>query len=229
MTIQNPEPNPPQGFWVHYADEEDVTSHLFCGEHHDASAVCPNCNKPLLLFLELDASDQRLGIPARSYVRVPLYYCWTCDLSQALFAYKLNPQGSIQILKFRSGSQQKDFPYPDYPHWFPGAQVCLIALSHEEQAAVGVLNSSACIEQILQIEEQTPELARPRHQVGGEPLLLQGWPDHICPSCGKQAPLLASIGNDCLDSRGLAGYDFVQVLFTFCRECDVVMASNACD
>ena len=32
-----------------------------------------------------------------------------------------------------------------------------------------------------------------------------------------------------LDATGLAGYDFVQVLYSFCRDCDVVIATNACD
>jgi hypothetical protein len=54
--------------------------HHFCGPNTTPGAWCPNCDKPLLKFMDLDASDPRLEIACDPSFRLPLLYCWTCNL-----------------------------------------------------------------------------------------------------------------------------------------------------
>ena len=124
---------------------------------------------------------------------------------------------------------EEDFPYADYPVWFPGAPARLVMLSSESQGLLEALNAGHLDEG--DIDQSHPDLCRPRHQLGGEPYLVQKDPAYsiACPECRLAIPFLAAFADDCVDPRGFVGEPYVQVLFHVCRACRVVGAIQQCD
>ncbi|MCB9886841.1 MAG: hypothetical protein H6838_15215 [Planctomycetes bacterium] len=178
--------------------------HLFCGAHKIAGAGCPNCDRPLMRMMSLDASDERLGLAALRLSRVPLLFCWQCNIAQDVTQYRLRSDGGIELLRFKRGTQGPDFPYSDYPVFFPEARFELRAVP---QAPAG----SA------------------RHQVGGRPFVLQGLRDIRCKVCRRKMRFLASIADNATGKRTFAGNSGVQTLFHLCLEDGVVASYHECD
>ena len=228
--LQSSNAVPLLGYLVEYSQAfgEQRYNHVFCGSHSTPGAFCPNCSKRLLRLLSVDLTDRRIQTPITVFSQLSLYYCWTCALSQGEFSYMLIEGGSVEIVQITSGNSVPGFPYPNYPEAFPVANATLRRLTIHERRAIAEMNSGT-FDEGLTAGKQFPHLVRPRHQVGGEPLLMQGWFDVVCPLCSNRIPLVASIGNDCLDPRGIIGYDYAQILYHFCRSCSVVVANNVCD
>jgi hypothetical protein len=221
---------PRQGYFVEYKSSDTIPSptHLFCGEHHVTGAWCPNCDKPLVRLLELSTEDQRLELSNWRHLAVPLFYCWTCNMAHSPLQYQLLRDGEIRLLLFAEGGAVGDHPYNDYPRFFPGALAQLVPVSGQDQDLIRGLNAQTVDK--WEILRSRPELTVPRHQVGGEPRLMlpeiyESEPRY-CELCGDRMPLLASIGNNCLDPRGIVGTDFVQMLFHVCPRCSVVGAEH---
>jgi thiol-disulfide isomerase/thioredoxin len=73
-------------------------------------------------------------------------------------------------------------------------------------------------------------LDAPRHQLGGEPYLIQPGAGALdCPKCRAELPLLAAVGDDTIDGRGFTGNDYVQVLYFLCTQCAILAAYQTCD
>lgn len=223
--------NPVQGYFVDYthAKATEEFDHFFCGPHNVGGAWCPNCQKPLLRFLALDTRDKRLALQNTPSRILSLLFCWTCNIAQAVFFYHAL-RDSVELLDYGQGGMEADFPYEKYPIFFPGAGAALTEISGEEQTLITRLNCRFDSgEKASAICGERRDLWSVRHQVGGEPFLIQGLLALICPDCATVMPLLASIANDCLDERSLAGDDGVQVLFHYCRKCCVVGVYQECD
>src|SRR5439155_1420402 len=122
-----------------------------------------------------------------------------------------------------------DFPYEDYPDFFPGARAVLTAITREGQKMLCRINRGEVNESKL--FRTSPHLLSPRHQIGGEPMLLQedAMDSVICIHCSEPMSFLACIADKCLDPRGLIGYDGAQVLYHLCRSCNIVAALNRAD
>lgn len=152
-----------------------------------------------------------------------LLFCWTCNVAQEPFFYRVFGNGEIEILQYGQGGVETDFPYEGYPLFFPGSEAILRSVTAEEQAILNRLNNRFEMEETTSaILEQRRDLWNVRHQIGGEPFLIQGLTILNCPDYGGEMPFFASVANDCLDAKGLAGYDGVQVLYHYCRPCCVV-------
>lgn len=213
---------PEQGFLVRYSavSLENVFQHRFCGSNTIEGADCPNCSLPLLLFLDLDVSDQRLK--AHGDESIPLLFCWRCNVSQEPFLYRYSRP--VSLLSYGRGGVETDFPYPEYPVSFPEGVATLESISDVDQRTIrGINTESIDAWDALQLH---PSLARVRHQIGGEPYLVQRdrSPRMKCRTCRQWMPFLASIADDCLDPRGFTGNDTVQVLYHLCKACRVVGA-----
>ena len=201
--------------------------HALCGSQHINGAVSPNSGLPLLLVASLDPADPRLGISRSKVDTLHLLYSWTCGISHGDFTYRESSQG-VEILAYAKGPAHSDFPYANYPVFFPRVEIELEALTAEEQMVIKKLNRQE--EDPISLEDQFPQLAVPRAQVGGEPRLMQ-WPLEacVCPVCGGSMPLLASIGNDNRSALGFTDNEFVQMVFFLCDTCTVVTAYNVTD
>jgi len=244
--------------------------HVFCGPNEISGAWCPNCNKPLLKLLDLDTSDPRLELGSGTPLRLPLLYCWTCNICEIAksayfagvgdmdidwfvspsyldltmlvrlpanekthglpFMYKLFESGSVELIQYGKGGCTGMFPYGgDYPLSFPGVRASLYKISDEVAEAIYAENRQD--ESMEYIFRDHNELSETRHQVGGEPLLIQKDIDltMVCPSCGKLMPRFASIGDDNLDPRGFVGDKWTQVIYHFCKQCQIVGCFNQAD
>lgn len=218
---------PTQGYWIRpNSAEGERFAHYLGGVNSLPGARCPNCNEPLILLVDFDATDARLELDAAQLRRLPLLYCWSCAIPESVFRYSLKGQGSaVNVLAFRSGEEVSD-PYAEFSRVFARRAVGLIPLSVEEQQVLRLLNRTRSKYELFR---QYPALDRPRHQVGGEPLLLQHVEPVACSTCGSAMPLFASIGNDSFGPKPFIGNDWVQVIFHVCRACREVAAYAATD
>jgi len=190
-------------------------------------AVSPNSGLPLLLVLTLDTMDPRLAIGRSPLDRVHLLYSWTCAISDGEFSYRESKQ-AVEIIEYTKGGVHSDFPYEGYPVAFAPFAAELQQVAMSDQIIIKKMNRRE--DDPIALEEQFPNLAVPRTQIGGEPRLLQ-WPlpPRLCPVCRDSMPMLAAVGNTNGTPRGLFGNDFVQLLFYYCIACAVVTAINLTD
>jgi hypothetical protein len=147
----------------------------------------------------------------------------------APFYYQILSDGSVSLLQYGHGVENEGPLYDGYPDFFPGAPARLLEITTEAQDAIKKINR-----QDPSIEDFTydfPAIEIPQHQVGGEPCLVQGDTDYrmLCLHCGQVMPLLGSIGNDCLDERGIMGDPYVQIIYHYCVDCGIVGAFNQAD
>lgn len=161
---------------------------------------------------------------------LPLLFCWTCNVAQGRFFYRVSGGGAVELLEYSRDGVETDFPYHDYPVFFPGAVAALVAVTPDEQAILQRLNQRfETGESSKAILGQRRDLWAVHHQVGGEPYLTQYLLDLECPACRAGMPLLVSVAHDCLDERGTVGDESVQVLYHLCRHCSVVGVYQATD
>ena len=225
--------DPRGGYWFNFSPREDEIQHEFCGEHNIAGATCPNCKKPLLRLLSLNAEDPVLNLDRSKTPVVHLFYCWTCALPYGKFNYKINPDGSVELLNVLDSYEWAfgaDGPYDGYTGSFPLLKVSLKLQSGFEQeklAARFAANSGG---------GSYDEFWEPRHQVGGYPFIAN--PEKLnCPICSKEMPTLAAICDSAVDNNPwrddfantFAGNGGGQMVFQFCRECFVVSSYQSND
>jgi hypothetical protein len=178
--------------------------HVFCGAHDIAGAGCPNCDRPLMQMMSLDASDERLELTELGVARVPLLFCWKCNIAQGITQYRLRRDGGIELLVFLRGTQGPNFPYSDYPHSFPEARFELIPVPAEPATD-------------------------PRHQVGGMPFVSQMLHDTRCTICWRSMRFLACIADDATRGWSFAGNYWVQTIFHVCLEDGVIASYHECE
>lgn len=223
---------PAQGYFVDYspkASNNPGYDHVFCGTHQIEGANCPNCKKPLLRLLSLDLSDPCLHLTPAPFTELPLFFCWTCNLAQSPFYYRINSGGAIKLLRYKKGGAADDFPYENYPVHFPERPAKLVEIAVESQQILKGLNRNTLDE--WEIKQVRPELCVPRHQVGGEPYLVQRNIDTEveCAICSQGMPFLASIADQAPEQMSFTGNDYVQVLAHYCKRCRVMGLYQQCD
>jgi hypothetical protein len=223
---------PFQGYRVRLVSKlsENEPRHRFCGVQSFIGAECPNCNRALHAFITLDTTDSRLGLPSNIFgPSLPLLWCWACPVAQAAFIYSVKG-GVVTLLRCRKGSRTSDFPYENYPDFFPLSDVRLLPISSRTAQLIKAVNEGADTYPWRYRRASTP-----CHQVGGIPYILQGTDyqdgdkDLLCPTCHQRMSLLATIGDRCLDPRGICGNTYVQVLFHLCSHHGTIAAIQQCD
>lgn len=220
----------PQGYFIRFGKKHGETNfkHYFCGRHNIKSATCPNCQKPLLRFVKFDLSDERLHLQNSSLGELSLFFCWTCQLSQGNFFYRCLDKGEIEILEYEKGDGWDDFPYENYPDWFPGSSVELVELSPLEQEILIGLNAERL--SAWTTEQLKPELDEPSHQLGGEPYLVQKELRPLdCPQCRKAMLFFATVCDKALRNLSFVKNDYVQVIFYICSKCQIIGAIHEVD
>lgn len=217
------------GYIVRVAErgDKDGWQHRLFGMHSIAGAVSPNSGRPLLRLLQLDMADPKLELNRGPGEVLPLLFSWSCEMSQSPVIYRVKSSAAVELMVYRRGKAYDDFPYAEYPSHFPERTAALVPIPAREQDAIRDLNSGRLAPADLPAHQR--DLVVPRHQVGGEPFLVQPWESLDCPSCTRPMPFLASIGDDSGTPEGLTGNPFVQTCFSYCRPCRVVGARQQCD
>jgi hypothetical protein len=222
---------PEQGYFVDYSrkNRESEYAHIFCGTHSLEGAGCPNCHKPLLRLFSFDVRDPSLQLAPAPFTALPVLFCWTCNVAQSVFYYRINDDRGIRLLKYMEGGVSTDFPYEKYPEHFPKRPVRLIEIPRESQQIIKGLNRNTLDE--WKTKQTKPELCAPRHQVGGEPYLVQKNSDAIveCLVCSAPMPFLACIADDAPNQLSFTGNEYVQVLAQYCKRCRVIGVYQQCD
>ncbi len=202
--------------------------HVFCGSHATPGARCPNCDKPLLRLAQLDPGDARLGRLHTQAPSLSLYFCWTCNIAQKPFSYRLEQDGRVRLLSYGRGGVTRHFPYDDYPLSFPERGLTLDPLPPEVQDQLRYVNAGEHLDDLLGCESH-PALCGPHHQLGGVPFLEQRVSKlPACPGCRAPMPFLASIADDNADYRGFTDNPYVQILYFLCGPCATVTCWQQC-
>jgi hypothetical protein len=208
-----------------FASDRDQPLHVFCGAPAARDAECPNCERPLLRYAELESSDPRLGLEALG--RLPLLFCWRCELSQEPLHYRVLSSGAVELTRWARGEVQADFPYPDYPDAFPAGELVLEALDPADEEVLRALRSGEFC--ATELWRDHPHLVDPQHHCAASPLYLSEPPRLHCTSCAGPMRFLVAFGDACLDPRGFVGEPGVQVLFFLCSSCREVGVCQVCD
>lgn len=221
---------PEWGYRLNFSPADGDIVHYFCGVNEIRGGICPNCDKPLLRLLSLDARDARLEFDSSRHPFVHLLYCWTCGIPFGRFTYRVTSAGGIELLQIPP-KYQYEFgpggPYDGFTGVFEHRLVSLQPLSPEQQDS-----------QIARFfsDSDTDDEVGLGHQIGGYPKIYDP-SKTTCPICSTEMPLLANICNDATGNNpdGVKGTDTftdnagVQMVFSFCRNCSVVSAYHSSD
>jgi len=210
------------GFFVELTEDESA-SHELCGENHLNGAGCPNCRKPLLKIFSLDCKDLPVGYAGTLH----FLFCWTCNIAQKDFLYKHISDNEIELLEFGQGGIVEDFPYEDYPIAFEGKKAELQEISKEDQDIIHQVNTEQVEE--YEINQAHPELIIPRHQIGGEPYLLNEYRGQKCPQCSQDMKFIASFGDSTGGPDGFTNNEYVQTVYQLCESCNTLGAYQMTD
>ncbi|MEI7577774.1 MAG: hypothetical protein WCK51_12850 [Armatimonadota bacterium] len=203
--------------------------HVIGGKPSTPGAVCPNCELPFTRFFYLDVTDPNLGDHQTNLSGLELLYCWQCPVAQSEFSYQF---GEFKLLKCATGPKEDDFPYEDYPRWFPEARVDFqpmpAQLAHQiEQYQDLSENEPDRINKFFTFSERD-HVSTPRHQLGGTPFRFENSVP-TCPLCSRQMQFLMTVANSSTDPPEFVGNDYVQVVYHLCVTCSVVTATHECD
>ncbi|WP_460030674.1 hypothetical protein [Megalodesulfovibrio paquesii] len=204
---------------------------VFCGAHSIDGAICPNCRKPLYRFFSIQSFDPLLGIVSKNIKSVHILSCWRCNVAQYDFYYKLLPDG-VRVLKYAAGFQASDFPYSNYPDFFPQAGMDFMPLTLTAQQMIINYNEDIITDDDLEDYGVSygAEIHYPRHQIFGEPFLVYHPTNGMrCCKCNCIMHFLLSVSDYCLDPRGFTGNSYVQMLFFICVNCNIIGAYSQCD
>ncbi len=214
----------PQGYAIEASASGGEYAHTLCGPQAIPGAACPNCARPLLCQLNLDLRDPRLGLQHEPFTRLPLLYCWTCNIAYEPFFYRLRADHSVTLLQYGRGRGAVAFTFEQVPVSFPEQPVELVPVSEQQMHTIACLNRG---ETDFSSDEFTPP---PEHQVGGFPLLEQGWEAyHLhCPACRRAMPFLAVIRNGAF-AADIFTHGCIDIGYSYCPGCRVVGAVHNCD
>jgi len=234
MNVDQPAGDPEWGYLVKFAPSATDILHDFCGENFIAAAFCPNCQRPFTRLMSLNTADKALNIERYTLPTVHLLYCWTCSIPFGTFSYKMNNDGSVELLTLPPRKPDSEHgpngPYDGYTGLFPHRLVALESLSPEEQLKQRNYWLSPDSDPV---DFEVDEL---RHQIGGYPFIYNPLKTS-CQICLGDMPLFASICNDAggnfafgaPEGGSFVGNGGVQMVFHFCRKCSVVSAYSSCD
>lgn len=136
-------------------------------------------------------------------------------------------KNSIEILEHRVGEKTADFPYCNYPLFFPKKNIPLVGIPYQFQKIICDINSGKLDAWLA--SKYVPRLTEPCHQLGGEPYLVNTPIFPTCPICGTDMPFILSISDDSGTREGFTGNRYVQMLFHICVGCCVISSYQICD
>ncbi len=215
-----------QGYFIELIEPSNypfVDQNVFGGEHHIIGAICPNCHQPLLRLFSINLSTILPNSPIQI---VHCLFCWRCGIAQDIFSYQMS-DNQIKILHYRLGASEPDFPYCNYPAFFPQRNLYFVRISEQSQKIICDVNSQQV--DFWLASQHNSQLIRPQHQLGGEPYFVNSPYQLICPLCNSAMPFLLSVSDHSGTHAGFTGNEYVQMIFHLCNPCQVISAYQMCD
>jgi hypothetical protein len=224
------EPNPEHGLALNFDPDFSEAIHDFCGPNGIAGAECPTCSKPLLRLLSLSAADARLNVDPAVTPVIHLLYCWTCSIPYGDFSYRIQQDGTVELLEIPATWEAAfgpNGPYDGHTGTFQLNKVGLIPLTEEETETRATAQSDT---------DFALDLPLQKHQIGGFPYIAN--PQAMtCPKCLNPSPFFAAICDDATGNQpdeisalqSFTDNPSLQMVFHFCRACSVVSAYHSND
>ncbi len=175
-------------------DDQSTEDHWIGGSAYHKNAICPVCQIPLLLLVDLNYKiiSKNGNLPLVSnFDRLPLYYCWRC--SARSLGYRVISLNEIEVLQNEGRRQPDDFPYSGFPIEFERRPLKLIPITYNiskllfiaQEIGIDWLdeNDNECIYQHLKKYRHSGFLENylNRHQVGGVLNQFNGHNEVGCP------------------------------------------------
>ena len=226
------------GYFIKFAGDPTYQHHIG-GRTEMHGAQCPNCRKPLMLYLSLDTTDARLGLQGIGVDVLRLFACLRCALTWHGFAYTILDENSVKLVEYHVGQTTWD-------DWYEDVGVDMIShrpiVLESIPARVIELYERLNDEQTL-TESEEMEIAQVTNsfadkeaggypvvdvvnQVGGTTFLPQLLDAPHCRRCAEQGNdhqtfFLASLTNDAKQGLKIA-HDGTQLVFFLCPVCRTV-------
>ena len=174
--------------------DESSSTHYFGGENRHAGAICPVCEIPLLLLVDLDCVSLREKENTKLFSeleRLPLYYCWKCCAEKLSYQVHGAP---VKVFRNEGKPQGDDFPYAGFPKEFQRRSVKLVPIPYEMAKLLAVAQEIdeywLAEHDKKAIQDELQNLRHPwfsrssinRHQIGGLLYLMQGHEYIVCPN-----------------------------------------------
>jgi hypothetical protein len=169
--------------------------------------------------------------------QIKLIVCMRCTLQYDFFSYRLYKKGAgVNLLNYKRGRQ-----IPGHVKLFP-AQVPILPLqlkrvTKREQLVLDVraldADSNDGLNAQLALGPAYFRMIRAgkKHQLGGRPVLEQGFHKTMCPECGRQMPFFAAFYfiEPLFLSKHPAHNTGAQASYYCCTRCSVLTGIVECD
>ena len=63
--------------------------------------------------------DTQQQAECRRFPVLSLFFCWRCPGAQEMLFYRILESGDVVLLQCSRGTPEKDWPYENYPDYFP--------------------------------------------------------------------------------------------------------------
>lgn len=217
------------GYWMIPATDINAASyqHHLGGVCRLAGAVSPYTTRPFAQLARIDCSDPKLPLQQTGLPFISLLFSGDSEYLSGSFIYKLHPQ-KIEIISFLSDGYISPIAFSGFSQEIA---IDLVALSDAEQARISHLNQPENADDAVNTPSGQMTSDEPRHQLLGEPFRL--YSDRIpprCPECNALMGFLAAFGDEnCVNSGGLWGDPYVQVIYEICMACHIVKVNQFAD
>ncbi len=194
--------------------------HYFGGEPHHVGMLYKDCPKPPHLIYTFDLSDPRFPIQIPGVRWLPLYY--PIQYNDSPIDYYVRSDSEIEIV-WHDTEWLWDFPYENYPAWFPRTS---IILSRPQPLVLDGDDADWFREKYERSPEPVDDLSLVEHACG----LYQGAPRSTCstPSCGGEPmTLFAIIHTNKIEAVEMFWPDSDgKFTYEICPRCNLITASD---
>lgn len=135
-----------QGYLILYTPKpwQPTYCHRFGGRHQIKGAVCPNCQRPLTRYLELDTHDPRLHLQDLGIDRLPLLFCPHCLRHADIpIAYQMQGESQIRVVQHAVVSASP----ANLPEFYSERPASLLPMPGELQVLFQLFNRGFLIEE----------------------------------------------------------------------------------
>jgi hypothetical protein len=212
----------------------EVSPHRIGGDAGPRAIGCPNCELPMLRMFLLAGKDPFLArsIGLAEGADFDVQFCWRCEASQDWLQYRLRANAPPELAHARIGGVIPDFPYPDYPAFFPEGGVLPVPLPESAVNDEGELRSWADDEGHEgpgSVMSNFGLVREERHQFLGKMFVRDETQIGVCAGCGATMSLVMTVADHNLHPMGMANYMGVMLAVYWCARCQMIAIRQQCD